>query len=229
MGWTDGALVGLGFAASSRNPTLSRAGSREPEEVACPFPGHYTTLIGAESILLRPKPQAWGHCFSAGQPWQTQGEAQTGPADCLPILSLPASFWVAHPVLKVTESSHLQYPREVVRFMLCIGSRVDHSSSCSQLATSSLQAEVQCFPSRAPSPVHHASCWAFFSALRPHLLTTHIPGSRASRTQAGQSLSPTAYPPRLQGFQGIQGSTLNPSQQGYGVRATPYLCASATF
>lgn len=58
MGWTDGALVGLGFAASSRNPALSRAGSREPEEVACPFPGHYTTLIGAESILLRPKPQA---------------------------------------------------------------------------------------------------------------------------------------------------------------------------
>lgn len=48
MGRTDGALVGLRFAASSRNPALPRAGSREPEEVTSSFPGHYTTLTGTE-------------------------------------------------------------------------------------------------------------------------------------------------------------------------------------
>lgn len=67
---TDEALVGLGFVASSRDPALPRAGSREPEEVTRSFLGHYTTLTGTEvwgASSLDPNPRPQGPCFSAVQ------------------------------------------------------------------------------------------------------------------------------------------------------------------
>lgn len=123
-------------------------------------PGHYTTLIGTVvqgASSLEPNPRPRDPASQLDSWWRTQGEAQTGPTDCLfsfsPSLLVTSGFCIAHPVTKARAAIY-DTRGQVVQSMLCIRSL--RLATLFKLYLTSLPyhpPRLRCLPARRP-PAH---------------------------------------------------------------------------